>query len=1076
MGERIRVLVIEDSAEDTELLLQELRRGGFEPDYERVETAETLNAALDHQTWDVIFADYRMPQFNGVLGLTMVRGRGFDTPFIFVSGTIGEDAAVAAMKEGANDYIMKGNTKRLLPAVEREMREASMRRERKEAQEQLQQSEERFRQLAENINEVFFLIGPDAKTLIYISPAYEQVWGRSRESLYADPFSWLEGLHPEDRPRVEVLLKNVENFQTEFRVVRSDGMVRWIWSRTFPIKDEKGAVYRLAGIAEDITERKRAEQELQQSEERFRQMAENITEVFWMTNPDKNKILYISPAYEKIWGRTCEGLYARPGAWLDAIHPEDREKISKSAIAKQTRGAYDEEYRIIRPDGSVRWIRDRAFPIKDKSGQVYRITGIAEDITGRKEAEQQLRLQSAALRSAANAIEITDRHVRVLWVNPAFVRNTGYALEEVVGQISQLFKSERMSGSSLQDPWRTVLSGAPWQGEIATRRKDGSLYPEEMTITPVRDERGEIAHFIAIKQDITARKQAEEALIHAKEFSENLIQTANVIILGLNTNGHIDIFNQAAEEITGYSFSEVKGKNWFEIFTPKKRFPQVWEEFNRLLAGGVCKTFENPILNKSGEESYIIWQNSQVKIHGKIVATISFGNDITERRHSEELVQHMAFYDLVTDLPNRNNLIDRMRNAMRLNAEVGNPMALMIMDLDRFKEINDTLGHHRGDLLLREVGSRLKSVLFKPDIVAHLGGDEFAVLLMRLARAEDIHLVIQKVQNILKPPFLMDGLPVAVEPSIGIALYPAHGRTPEDLLQRADIALHLAKGGSSGQCLYDPAIDRHSPQRLALMAELRLAIEEEQLVLHYQPQINLKNRKMVGAEALVRWKHPERGMIPPDQFIGTAERTGLIHPLTHWVLQAAIRRCGAWRQAGLGIVVCANLSARNLLDPNLPHAVAELLREGDIAPDCIQFEITESTIMADPVRAQETLLKLHEIGIRFAIDDFGVGYCSLSYLQRLPVDLIKIDKSFVIHMTQSKGDAKIVRSTIDLAHNLGLGVVAEGVETEEILDRLDDMNCDAAQGYYFSKPLPAEEFTRWVRESPWGLKSNPLQG
>ncbi|HZR46936.1 MAG TPA: EAL domain-containing protein, partial [Candidatus Manganitrophaceae bacterium] len=467
------------------------------------------------------------------------------------------------------------------------------------------------------------------------------------------------------------------------------------------------------------------------------------------------------------------------------------------------------------------------------------------------------------------------------------------------------------------------------------------------------------------------------------------------------------------------------------------------------------------------------WLETQAEAYragnGIAVRMIGVTQDITERKEAEELVQQMAFYDTLTGLPNRNHLIDRLLNAIRVDSGIGRPMALMLMDLDSFKEINDTLGHHRGDLLLKEVGSRLKNVLFEPDLVARLGGDEFAVLLPKLARSEDVALVVRKIQNALHPPFIIEGLPIAIEASIGTALYPQHGTNPDSLLQRADVALYSAKESGRGHTLYAPELDRHSPQRLALLAELRQAIELNQLLLHYQPKVTLKEGKVSGVEGLVRWRHPQRGMIPPDEFIGLAERSGQIYPLTDRVLQTAMRQCSAWRREGFEIPVSVNLSARNLLDPKLPETVAGLLEVCDVAPSQLQFEITESAIMADPARAQETMIKLHRLGIRFSIDDFGIGYSSLSYLQKLPVDKIKVDKSFVIHMTRNRGDAQIVHSTIELAHNLGLKVVAEGVETEEILNCLAEIGCDEAQGYFISRPVSAEELTRWLGDSPWGV-------
>lgn len=438
-----------------------------------------------------------------------------------------------------------------------------------------------------------------------------------------------------------------------------------------------------------------------------------------------------------------------------------------------------------------------------------------------------------------------------------------------------------------------------------------------------------------------------------------------------------------------------------------------------------------------------------------------------EHRQSEEMVNHLAYHDTLTALPNRTLLHDRLQSAIIAAQFESHPVALLLMDLNRFKEINDTLGHHRGDFLLQQVGQRLRDVVWKPDLVARLGGDEFAVLLPKLAKAEDVHVVAHKILQALEKPFLVEGLPVVVEASIGIAFYPDHGANAETLLQRADVAMYTAKETGTSYLLYEDQHNRYSPRRLALLGELRQAIERDELLLHYQPKIDLQARRVVGVEALARWQHPEQGFIPPDQFILPAEKSGLIKPLTQWVLNAALRQCHAWQQEGLQINVAVNLSRRNLQDPQLPDHIAELLPVYRVEPACLGFEITESAIMADPTHAEEVLTRLNTMGIRIAIDDFGTGYSSLGSLTRLPVNEIKIDKSFVIGMATKESDAVIVRSTIDLAHNLGLKVVAEGVENKEIWDRLAAFGCDELQGYYIARPMPSSEFPRWLGASAW---------
>jgi diguanylate cyclase (GGDEF)-like protein len=389
-------------------------------------------------------------------------------------------------------------------------------------------------------------------------------------------------------------------------------------------------------------------------------------------------------------------------------------------------------------------------------------------------------------------------------------------------------------------------------------------------------------------------------------------------------------------------------------------------------------------------------------------------------------------------------------------------VAVMIVDLDRFKDVNDTLGHHSGDELLQEAGSRLASALRTGDVLARLGGDEFAVLLPEVESVEAACVVAERLCASLEEPFVLHGLTVHLEGSVGIALYPEHGTDVETLMQRADVAMYVAKSSTGAYELYASRHDRHSASRLALLGELRHAIEGDEFTLHFQPKANLHTGRVDGVEALVRWVHPERGMIPPDEFIPLAEQTGVIKPLTAWVLDKALGQCRAWRDSGLDLTVAVNLSVRNLLDAHLPESIADLLRRHELPPSALELEITESTIVADQVRALDVLTRLNGMGIGLSVDDFGTGYSSLAYLKDLPVSELKIDRKFVNNMTEDGDDAFIVRSTIDLGRNLGLQVVAEGVETEAVWNQLAELGCDVAQGYYLARPLPAAELTDWL--------------
>ncbi|HEV8681837.1 MAG TPA: EAL domain-containing protein [Actinomycetota bacterium] len=427
--------------------------------------------------------------------------------------------------------------------------------------------------------------------------------------------------------------------------------------------------------------------------------------------------------------------------------------------------------------------------------------------------------------------------------------------------------------------------------------------------------------------------------------------------------------------------------------------------------------------------------------------------------------QYQALHDALTDLPNRVLFHDRVQQAIRASQRERSSVAVMIMDLDHFKEINDTLGHHNGDRLLQQVGLRLRGVLRESDTVARLGGDEFGILLPQVSDAATATTVAAKVLKGLEDPLMVDGLALDITASIGIAICPQHGEDVDVLLRRADVAMYVAKASHSGYEVYTVRRDRYSPGRLALAGELRRALRDNELVLHFQPKVELRSGRVAGVEALLRWHHPRRGLLPPDEFVPLAEHTGLMRPLTLYVLDAALGECRTLHDLGLPVSVSVNLSARNLSDLGLPDEVVRLLHKWDIDPRFLELEITETSLMVDPARAMDVLARLSARRIRLSIDDFGTGYSSLAFLRQLPVDEIKIDKSFVMNMLSDENDAVIVRSTIDLGRNLGLRVVAEGVESEEIWDRLAVMGCDLAQGHYLAEPMPPEALAAWLQST-----------
>ncbi|WP_345817100.1 EAL domain-containing protein (plasmid) [Paraburkholderia sp. PREW-6R] len=458
---------------------------------------------------------------------------------------------------------------------------------------------------------------------------------------------------------------------------------------------------------------------------------------------------------------------------------------------------------------------------------------------------------------------------------------------------------------------------------------------------------------------------------------------------------------------------------------------------------------------------------------------------ISER---ERRIVELAYLDRLTGLANRAMFNDRLQTAIADSQtdsrKPANAFSVMMMDLDRFKLVNDTLGHPIGDLVLCEVATRLRTALRGTDLVARLGGDEFAVLLPG-DTSEDAQRVATHLLKTLEQPIMIEEQLVDVGASIGIVAFPQHGTDMNVLMRCADIAMYVAKRSNTGYALYDEKHNQHSAERLSLMSELRQAVEHDQLTLYYQPKLDLATGSVKYVEALVRWDHPTRGFVSPDQFIPFAEQTGYIKVISQWVANKALGQCAMWQAAGVDLAVSVNVSARELILSTLPDMFSALLAKHAVTPDMLWIEITESAIMDDPNHAIETLDRLHARGIRLAVDDFGTGYSSLSYLKRMPIDELKIDKSFVMGMTQHKDDETIVRSTIDLAHNMGLKVVAEGVENEEILTRLRELRCDLVQGYHLTRPLPPKELEIWLIDwaiaqsndkelAPAGLTAPPL--
>ena len=575
------------------------------------------------------------------------------------------------------------------------------------------------------------------------------------------------------------------------------------------------------------------------------------------------------------------------------------------------------------------------------------------------------------------------------------------------------------------------------------------------------DELGELA---SVFNQMQISLAAGEARI--RTVTDNLVDG----VITITHDGLIDSVNPAVEHIFGYKSQELIGHP-VDVLMPKNDRDKEKETFlledfdkgKKQVVVGIAREVSG--LRKNGTIFPMDLAISDMFL-GDEHYYVAILRDITSRKARIAALHYQAMHDALTDLPNRTLLLDRLQQAIRSADRSESDLSLLLLDLDRFKEVNDTLGHHVGDKLLQQIAQRLKLVLRESDTVARLGGDEFCLLLPS-ATIEKAKVIAFKVIDTVEKTLYIEGHSLSVGASIGIASFPSHGDNPLVLLQRADVAMYVAKRSNKGFTVYDENVDQHSLRQLAISSELNTAIENNQLVLYYQPKVDLKTNRLSGVEALVRWEHPKHGLLVPDEFIPLAEQSGLIKPLTIWVLHHALDECQRCLDRGHDIRVSINLSMANLSDLSFADEILEILNQHSVSSGRLKLEVTETALMEEPDNVINALHRLNAMGLRISIDDFGIGYSSLTYLQQLPVNELKIDKSFGLSLIDDANSVVIVRSTIDLAHKLGLRVVAEGVESKDTLDLLNQLGCDAVQGYYLGKPMPMSEMLDWVIENEW---------
>ncbi len=681
-----------------------------------------------------------------------------------------------------------------------------------------------------------------------------------------------------------------------------------------------------------------------------------------------------------------------------------------------------------------------------------------------------LHLRDGALGAISQGVLISDSCGRVTYMNQACEDITGYSTQEMAGRTASL-----LQGADTDPTMQNVLRAAfelahPFHGEILNYRKDGAAFWNELSITPMFNEPGVPAQFVGVMRDVTARRDAEAQLrLAAKLFEQS---TEGFIVT--DAQCRIVKVNQAFTAICGYSESEALGQNPRLLASGRHDaafFESMWSEMED------SGRWRGEVWNRRKDGSvYPQWLSMSrvVDTAGQVTHYIAAISDITQRKEAEDSIRRLAHFDPLTGLPNRALLSDRATHALQMSRRSNEPMALMFIDLDHFKNVNDSLGHDIGDRLLVAVTTRFIAALRDQDTLSRTGGDEFVLLLPGTDAAGAAH-VAQKLLLLAASPYQIEGHELTITPSIGIALYPSDGDDYGSLAKCADAAMYLAKqGGRNASCFYTAEIQTRSARALLLENALRRALERGELQLHYQPQRSMHGPTVVGAEALLRWQHPDLGWVSPAEFIPIAESSGLITSIGEWVLRTALQQLKAWTDRGLPpITMAVNLSAVQFRQKNLPGLVSEILRESGVAARWLELELTESVASEDPIGAIAVIRGLHACGVRMSIDDFGTGYSSLSYLKQFKVYKLKIDQSFVRGVTEDPDDQAIVSAIINIAKSLGMRTIAEGVETESQMAYLRGSGCDEIQGYWFSRPLTPDAFEAFARQASARIDNPP---
>ena len=980
----------------------------------------------------------------------------------------------------------------------------------KRAEEQWRESDLRFHQVTDNIREVFWLTDRLKNEILYVSPGFLDIWGRSPQELYASPLLWTEAIHPDDRERVieATLTKQIAGtYDEEYRIVRPDGSLRWIRDRAFAVPGEGSAVTRFAGVAEDITERRLALEELKESQRRFQQILGNVRMLSVMLDVE-GRITYCNDFLLQLTGWRREEVLG--GSWAERFVPPAAASTfarSFAAVLADLPSAWHREAELLTRTGEQRLIRWNHMVLRSPAGEVTGTASIGEDVTEEKRAEEVRARMAAIVESSDDAIVGKTLEGIITSWNDGACKLFGYEANEAIGRpITLILPPDRLDEEA-QILERLRRGERVRHFETVRQRKNGSLIDVSLSISPILDSEGRIVGASKIARDITERKRADVKIRHLNRVYA-VLSSINALIVRVRTQE--ELFREAcriAVEAGNFKLAWlgtvdhtarlVRVITWHGIDEDYvKRIPLDISQHGAAEAGLVgCAVAEGrPVISNdmsTDERVRLKAESAQRGIRSAAYLPLLIGGDVVgvlalyageagffdeaELRLLEELAgdiafaldhihkavraDYLAYYDPLTSLANRTLFIERLNQFIRTAQAAQEQIVLVLMDVERLATLNDSLGRHAGDALLKLLSERLGRAVGSPQS-ARVAGDVFALMLEGAKNRSGLEDRLAELWGeIFGVPFDIGGSELSISAKAGMAVFPTDGVDAETLLSCAEVALRKAKETGEPRVFHAPEMAARSAEKRTLEIKLRRALEREEFVLHYQPKLDLQTQRIVGAEALLRWQSPELGLVAPMKFIPLLEETGLILEVGAWALSKAAFDHHQWLQRGIAAPrVAVNVSPVQMRRRDFVMTVIAALTGGAVPPG-IDLEITESLLMEGVDENIRKLRELRERGVMAAIDDFGTGYSSLSYLAKLPVQALKIDRSFILAMSDDPDTMTLVQTIISLAHSLSLKVIAEGVESAEQSKLLRLLRCDEIQGYVFSRPVPFEQMT-----------------